>query len=293
MNETSHSNDDLIIKHTFYHQFAKSAIWRIACELWLHLARRVLSRAAAMSASLTSHLEQISLCAQSISELPFPGPRRFTNAILAKHDITALLRDTQAHERALFHLAPSDTASEIRDRNTGLSAAPNAPHRRASVHKTRPAKNKAVAAVLGGDLYQRIQQQPDGRGRGEADVEILLHGAEKLAAVYPVAGVADRISHLRRRHQQLAANIAHYEARANEQRQELDKMNITTIGTLSTTDDMDLDEAAEKARSLHSIDAADEDWYTMQDEIDELEQKKRKLEARVQGIDKDLGGLLG
>lgn len=48
-------------------------------------------------------------------------------------------------------------------------------------------KNKAVAAVLGGDLYQRTRLPGYERERekkaGEIDVEVLLQGAEKLAAV--------------------------------------------------------------------------------------------------------------
>ena len=56
---------------------------------------------------LDAHLDQISLCSKSISELSFPGPKIFTNALLAgNHDITALIRDTEQHERALFSLAP-------------------------------------------------------------------------------------------------------------------------------------------------------------------------------------------
>lgn len=51
----------------------------------------------------------------------------------------------------------------------------------------RQPKNKAVAAVLGGDLYSRTRaaegKQQQQRGGGEIDVELLLHGAEKLAAV--------------------------------------------------------------------------------------------------------------
>ncbi|KFY34136.1 hypothetical protein V495_08206, partial [Pseudogymnoascus sp. VKM F-4514 (FW-929)] len=55
---------------------------------------------------LSNHLEQISLSAQSIASLPFPPPKIFTNALLASHDITALIRDTEPHERALFSVPP-------------------------------------------------------------------------------------------------------------------------------------------------------------------------------------------
>ncbi|KAI4208718.1 MAG: hypothetical protein LQ348_000039 [Seirophora lacunosa] len=62
-------------------------------------------------ALLENHLEQISLSAAAIAELPFPPPKRFANALLRFHDITALIRDTEVHERALFRFAPPDPSS--------------------------------------------------------------------------------------------------------------------------------------------------------------------------------------
>ena len=140
-----------------------------------------------MTSLLSSHLEQISLCASSIAELPFPGPKIFTNALLSNHDITSLIRDTEHHERALFHLAPpplpkarsTDFASSI-----SSAPAPSAAARRQTGYGGRQPKNKAVAAVLGGDLFQATRRvDTTGRQKGGIDVEVLLHGAEKLAAV--------------------------------------------------------------------------------------------------------------
>lgn len=54
--------------------------------------------------------------------------------------------------------------------------------RRQTTYGARQPRNKAVAAVLGGDLYQRTREG-EVRGKGEVDVEVLLRGAEKLAAV--------------------------------------------------------------------------------------------------------------
>jgi hypothetical protein len=145
------------------------------------------------SSLLTSHLEQISLCATSIADLPFPGPKIFTNALLAgTHDITALIRDTEQHERALFSLAPpplpktgagSDFTASVGGTSAyggayGLGAA----DRRKTGYAARQPKNKAVAAVLGGDLFQATRGTTE-KKKGELDVELLLHGAEKLAAV--------------------------------------------------------------------------------------------------------------
>ncbi len=140
-----------------------------------------------MATLLTSHLDQISLCATSISDLPFHGPKMFTNALLTNHDITSLIRDTEQHERALFHLAPPPLpktgSSNFAESVGGASMLPPSTARRQTAYAARQPKNKAVAAVLGGDLYQRTRGTEAGRQKGELDVEVLLKGAEKLAAV--------------------------------------------------------------------------------------------------------------
>jgi hypothetical protein len=137
-----------------------------------------------MATLLSSHLEQIHLCANSIAELPFPGPKMFPNALLStQHDITALIRDTEAHERALFHLAPPAIPTKA---SGFMSSAATTGPRRAIQYAGRQPKNKAVAAVLGGDLYQRTRKEgtgAPGRQKGDVDVEVLLQGAERLAAV--------------------------------------------------------------------------------------------------------------
>jgi hypothetical protein len=59
-----------------------------------------------------------------------------------------------------------------------------------------PRRNTAVAAVLGGDLVERIRRgggggagsglgyrEVSGRDKGEVDVDVLLEGAEKLCSV--------------------------------------------------------------------------------------------------------------
>lgn len=246
-----------------------------------------------MSATLTSSLEQIGACTQSISELPFQGRGRFTNAILASRDITALLRDTQAHERALFRLAPQSLGLNVSaSASTAGNLVASGRDRRSTFYDARLPKGKAVAAVLGGDLYEKIQQQPDARSKGEVDVELLLQGAEKLANVYPIAGAADRIARLRRKHQQLQANIEHYEGRVVEQRRQLDKLNVTTAETYGADlDDIDIEEPQSKPGASQRTDAG-ENWQMIQNDINELEEKKRSLEQRVQGMEKDLGGLM-
>lgn len=148
-----------------------------------------------MSTLLNSHLSQISLCATSLSTLPFPGPGRFTNALLSpSHDITSLIRDTEPHERALFHLAPpplpnTKSTGNFGDGSVGSANAlvmggGGAGRRQTTYAAARQPKSKAVAAVLGGEMYQRTREGGgEARAKGDVDVEVLLAGAEKLAGV--------------------------------------------------------------------------------------------------------------
>lgn len=251
-----------------------------------------------MASLLSSHLEQISLCSNSIAELPFQGPKIFTNALLSTHDITALIRDTEAHERALFHLAPPPLPTKGSNTDNAPSAASSitpGPQRRATVYGgPRQPKNKAVAAVLGGDLYNKTRASESSRQKGEIDVEALLHGAEKLAAVYPIAGANDRIAQLRRRHQQLAANIEHYEGRVALQTRELERMHRPSGTSDFGEEDEDMMEAEAFAEGGDDFVApmTKEDLIREEEEIKELERKKRGLEERVTGMERDLGGLM-
>ena len=147
---------------------------------------------------LDTHLEQIQLCASTIGQLPFPPPKMFTNAMLHNRDITALLRDTEAHERALFSLAREESIRKKR-RATAVgkrrnTAFPGQVEESKPEYTFRaPRRGTAVAAVLGGSLNERIrleyQRDHHDARRGQAqqtddfDVELLLTGAERLCSV--------------------------------------------------------------------------------------------------------------
>ncbi|TKA66203.1 hypothetical protein B0A55_08628 [Friedmanniomyces simplex] len=257
-----------------------------------------------MASLLTTHLEQISLCSNSIADLAFPPPKMFTNALLHTHDITALIRDTEAHERALFHLAPPPLPSKASEfaSSASSSAAPasSTAGRRATTYGARQPKSRAVAAVLGGDLYQKTRKAADtgtaGRQKGDIDVEVLLEGAEKLGAVYPIPGEADKIDSLRRRHQQVAANIAHYEDRVGRNAQELQLMNRpSSRGGYRDGPEENMAEAepaSEEAAATGAATITKEDLRREEEEVRELERKKKGLEERVTGMERDLAGLI-
>jgi len=116
--------------------------------------------------------------------------------MLNSHDITALIRDTEAHERALFTLTPAEdfftpraTHENARQRNTTFDFGRDMPHLTTAIRG--PRRNTAVAAFLGGDWAAKLQrertkaaQTPRGTARQteELNVDLLLKGAERLCA---------------------------------------------------------------------------------------------------------------
>ncbi|KAF2234206.1 DASH complex, subunit Spc34 [Viridothelium virens] len=249
---------------------------------------------------LNAHLEQISLCAASIAELPFPQPKIFTNALLHPHDITALIRDTEVHERALFTMPPPAPTPKAQDpsgrRQTAFGGSQTPSASRA------PRRNTAVAAVLGGDMVERLRRgggggvgtglgprPADSRNKGEVDVELLLEGAEKLCGVYPISGATEKIATLRRRHQQLASSIEYYEEEVAQQTAQLNRMNRPAE---FEDDGFDEDAGGGEEGIEHTTAFTVEDMQREEEEIKELERKKQGLEDRVSGMEKDLGGLM-
>ncbi|KAK0713002.1 DASH complex subunit Spc34 [Lasiosphaeria miniovina] len=250
---------------------------------------------------LSAHLEQISMSCQGIDSLPFPPPKIFTNALLSSHDITSLIRDTEAHERALFSVPPPHL--------TATSQNPDPPKpssRRQTVFnvaagevttgpppnsaRSGPARrNTAVAAVLGGDLHAQIVR-PGGHGapvdgRGDVDIEVLLHGAEKLCTVYPLPGALERIPSQRQKYAQQSGTLDYYEAKVAEQQEALERINMERW-----VDDED-DDIKERAGDPADI-LTDADLKREEDEVRELDKKKRELQQRLRAIEADLGGLL-
>ena len=148
---------------------------------------------------LENHLEQIALSAAAIADLPsvkvlgpssavanetrFPPPKIFTNALLHPHDITTLIRDTEAHERALFTVVPPEQTPH--ESNTRKSTVFNLEPSKSSTSSYKgPRSTSAVGRILGVDLMNQIGKGlGNGRDRTEVDVEVLLRGAEKLCAV--------------------------------------------------------------------------------------------------------------
>ncbi|EEH03592.1 conserved hypothetical protein [Histoplasma capsulatum G186AR] len=261
---------------------------------------------------LESHLEQISLSATAIADLPFPPPKIFANAMLGPHDITTLIRDTEPHERALFSIDPSANSqprvtsassanSQRRTTRRVTTAASGSsfpdlvlplPHEggdsmASRIYAAKHNKSQsAVTQVLGGDMVDEIKKP-----RGEVDVKVLLRGAEMLCNVYPIPGAQEQISTLRHRHEHLSASIAHLESRIAEQAAQLQRMNRSQDYS-SDYDPAELETSTEVLNAEVSPHVTEEDLRREILEIHELEARKQKLEERMTGMERDLGELM-
>lgn len=251
---------------------------------------------------LDRYLEQISLSAESIASLSFQTRKIFTNALLSTPDITSLIRDTEPHERALFSvLSPQesvsasnpDTSKTLSRRQTVFNVA----HGEVLAPRTgvrAPRRNTVVATALGTDL-QREMKRSEGRINGEVDVEVLLRGVEKLNAVYSIPGAIEKVQDLRNRFDKVSHTIAQYEGKVERQTSELYRMNRGMQKEKEdhdySGDDMDDDITlgVEDEDTLLDSTITDEDILKEENEIIELEDRRRELQESINQMDRNLG----
>jgi len=236
----------------------------------------------------------------------FPPPKIFTNALLSNPDITSLIRDTEAHERALFSVPPPPPPTTAAPVSASPSAAPAPSKRRQTVFSVAagevttsapPAAARrptAVAAVLGGDLHATLNPARRPGPTTDVDVETLLRGAEKLCTVYALPGAAGRIAAQRARHAQLGNTLAYYEGRVAEQAARLEGMNREWLAD----DDAGVgaggrrsDDEEEEAGRGGEAGMTEEELRREEEEVRELERRKRDLQAQLSAMDKDIGAL--
>ncbi|OHF04421.1 DASH complex subunit Spc34 [Colletotrichum orchidophilum] len=260
---------------------------------------------------LAIHLEQIALSCEGIDSLPFPPPKIFTNAMLYNTDITSLIRDTEAHERALFSVPPpppppSSAASQNPDskpttsrRQTVFNVAsgevttgpPPGSSRAGGGGVGGPRRHTAVSAVLGGDLHAQLrrgERQAASKG-GDVDVEVLLQGATKLCGVYALPGALERIPQLRSRYAHQTNTLAYYEAKVAENQAALERMNKDHW--MGEGDEEPEDEDDEEEEAGEDV-MTEEDLRAEEEFVRELDKKKRELQQRLRAMEKDLGALL-
>ena len=150
-----------------------------------------------------------------------------------------------------------------------------------------PVKQSAVARVLGNDMLYEIRQSSGSasRGKGGVNIEVLLRGVEKLCEVYAVAGAAEKVASIRRRHEQYGISVAEYQDKVLKQQSKLSRArNGSGYGGEGVEDDNEAHEAATVV--------TEQDFEMEQREIKELEVRKKELEDRLASMESDLGGLL-
>lgn len=205
-----------------------------------------------------------------------------------------MIRDTEPHERALFSVDPNLLGKTPRD-NSDQSSAPfgieNAVHGRKSIYAvSEPANQSIVAKVLGSEMLREIRHTSGNvaRSKSGVDVEVLLRGAEKLCEVYAVTGTTEKISALRNRYTQITESVASYEGKVHRQQSKLNRMNTgSETGEGQNDDDVEVNDNLQPGRLM-----TEQDFQREEEEIRDLEARKKALEERVTGIEKDLGGLL-
>lgn len=101
----------------------------------------------------------------------------------------------------------------------------------------------------------------------------------------PVAGAQEKIASLRYRHELISNSIANLDDRVTRNTAELDQMRV------SYGDDYD---DYDNAGSLQpeAPEVTDDDIERELEEIRDLERRKRALDARVTGMERDLGALM-
>jgi hypothetical protein len=213
--------------------------------------------------------------------------------MLSAPDITALLRDTEAHERALFSVPPpppqiapkkeAEPSKPAKRRQTVFNVAGGEVTTGPPSSTRRPRQHTAVAAVLGGDLHAQIARPlQNNKGGGDVDVEVLLRGAEKLCTVYPQPRAIDRIPALRQEHAHQSETEAYYEAKVAEQTEVLGRINKDHY----FDDDEEEDEGAYQGDVW-----TDEELRREEEEVRELERRKRALQERLKSWSEDAKGL--
>lgn len=183
---------------------------------------------------------------------------------------------------------PDPAASTASRRQTVFNVAGGEVVSSAATTSRAPRRNTAVAAVLGADLNSEIRKSENVQ-KGDLDVEVLLRGAEKLGEVYVMEGARERIAQLRSRHARIQTSLQHYEQKVVKQTRELERMNRQGDWDGDSPDEEVAEEGDEGADDTV---ITDELLRQEEEEIMELERKKKELEERVSGMERDLGGLL-
>ncbi|KAK6514144.1 hypothetical protein TWF506_008561 [Arthrobotrys conoides] len=219
---------------------------------------------AASSSRFERHLHQIEEAATDISSMRFSKPGIFTNSQVTRPPITSLIRDTSPYERVLFSSAS----------NEGFKEGPSA----------LSSKPGLLGSLLDGNLVHQVQSTvKTAQLKGDVDVEMLLHGAEDLARIYPIPGLDDRIEQLRSRYQDLLSSVILHEELVVAQRTQLDLQRGSTKGEY-------IRKVKEPKAAKHTLTKAD--IQAEEIAIKHLEARKFEMESEIRELDRRLTGAI-
>lgn len=201
----------------------------------------------------------------------------------------------EPHERALFSVPPPQppqiptkresekTAGKAR-RQTVFNVAQGEVTTGPPTTRARPRQHTAVAAVLGGDLHSRIVRGGQSN-KGEVDLEVLLHGVEKLCNVYPRPDALERIGAIRRKNTQQWDTMAYYESGIAKQQEEASRrFNKDHLFSDEEDDDEEKNDAGDDRMT-------EEELRREEEEVRRLERRQRELRERLRTMGKDMSGL--
>jgi chromosome segregation ATPase len=103
--------------------------------------------------------------------------------------------------------------------------------------------------------------------------------------------VPEKIQSLRTRYAQISGSLGHYEKKVERQTRELERMNRGDDWGEEEDEDEE-DKGDHQLSEVEEFEVTDDDLRREEEEIAELERKRRELEERVKGMERDLGGLL-
>lgn len=103
----------------------------------------------------------------------------------------------------------------------------------------------------------------------------------------PIPGAQERIAALRQRHTRLEASIEYYEGRIAEQTTQLSRLNRSRDYIDDEPEDA---EAGSQAPTFQPM--TEDDLRREEEEVKQLEKKKRGLEDRVNSMGRDISGVL-
>lgn len=147
------------------------------------------------------HLQRIAASSRSMETLYFRPSGTFSNALLRSRDITALIRDADDNEAALFSLAQNDVLSKVAATAELISSS--------NTNTGSPSR------------YQQSKAHTVPDGNSATQVEFLCNTIENICQAYPMNGVLEKVQKYRERSRILQQNISEYEQVVIAQRDEI------------------------------------------------------------------------